>query len=167
MSDEPRPEVKIFNRADLVPHLWNRNAVGATDRFYWFYNVKDVSQWFTAGCVGVLEPGGSEAFHSHMEETEGPYECWYIVMQGEAELRSEYGDQRISQFGAAFMPTGSSHQIRNVGTERLWFFTLSSRGGTPLKVDTYNISCSEERPGYAEEYERILAERAARGLATP
>jgi len=167
MADDPRPDVKIFNRADHTPALWPRNKVGATDRFYWFYDVKDVSRWFTAGCVGVLEPGGSEAFHSHLEEVEGPYECWYIVLQGEGELRTEYGDYRLDQFGAAFMVPGSSHQIRNIGTDRLWFFTLSSRGGTPLKVDTYNVTCSEDRPGYAEEYERIMSERRARGLKTP
>lgn len=164
---EDRPHVEIFHLADQTPHLWERNKIGASDRFWWFYDVRQTSQWFTAGCVGVLEPGQSEGFHSHLPENEGPYECWYVVMQGQGEVRTEYGDHRLGQFEAAFMAPGSAHQMRNAGTDRLWYFTLSSRGNAPLRVDTYGISCSEARPGYAEEYARIMSARKSRGLTTP
>lgn len=163
-TDE-RPEVQIFKMKDQKIHLWERNQIGASDRHWWFYDVKESSQWFTAGCVGVLEPGQSEGFHTHLPQHEGPYECWYLVLQGKAQLRTEFGDHDLEAFDAAFMVPGSSHQIRNTSTERLFYFTLSSRGNAELKVNTYGISCSEERPGYAEEYARIMAARAERGLS--
>jgi oxalate decarboxylase/phosphoglucose isomerase-like protein (cupin superfamily) len=102
-----------------------------------------------------------------MEDKEGPYECWYIVLEGVGEVRTEFGDYRLEKFDAAFMPPGASHQMRNAGTTPVWWATLSSRGGYPLVVDTYGVSCSEQRPGYMEEYERIMAERKRRGLPTP
>lgn len=128
--------------------------------------MSDVSQWFTALCIGQLLPGQSEGFHAHLEEYEGPYECWYLVLQGQGQLRTEFGDHDLEKFDAAFMPTGSSHQMRNPGTDTLWYASFSTRGGHELKVDTYGISCSEERPGYAEEFERIMQARRERGLST-
>lgn len=166
MSDDS-PRVKIFHMRETNSILWERNQIGATDRKWWFYDVTAESKWFTAFCVGLLQPGEAEGFHSHLPEHEGPYECWYVVFSGRGELRTEYGDYPMEQFDAAFMPASSSHQMRNAGTEPLWWGTLSSRGGHPLQVDTYGISCSEDRPGYAEEYGRIMAARRDRGLPTP
>ena len=166
-TEAQRPTVKIFRREKQNSIFWHRNKVGASDRFWWFYDVKDVSQWFTAFCIGVLEPGQSEAFHTHRNETEGPYECWYVVLEGQGELRTEFEDHPLGKFDAAFMPPDSSHQMRNAGTERLWYGTISSRGNSPLVVDTYGVSCSEDRPGYQEEYDRIMDVRRANGLATP
>jgi mannose-6-phosphate isomerase-like protein (cupin superfamily) len=164
---EERPKVEIFHLKDLPIIRWHENKIGGTDHVWWFYDVRNVSQWFAAGCVSCLQPGEAAGFHSHREETEGPYECWYLVMQGEGQLRTEYFDAVLPQFSAAFMPPGASHQMRNVSTEPMWWFTLSTRGGHPLAVDTYAVECSEDRPGYMEEYERIMEARSRNGLATP
>jgi mannose-6-phosphate isomerase-like protein (cupin superfamily) len=167
MEPTERPHVEIFHMQDQFPALWTRNKIAATDRSWWFYDVRHASQWFTAFCIGLLEPGQSEGFHSHHPDTEGPYECWYVVLDGLGEVRTEFGDHRLGKFDAAFMPPASSHQMRNPGTERLWYGSISSRGNAPLVVDTYGIQCSEERPGYMEEYERIMAARRSRGLSVP
>jgi mannose-6-phosphate isomerase-like protein (cupin superfamily) len=164
---EERPRVEIFKREQQSLIRWHENKIGGTNMPWWFYDVTDVSKWFSMMCISVLQPGEAGGFHSHMDETEGPYECWYLVMKGHGELRTEYFDTPLNEFDAAYMPTGASHQFRNGGTEPVWWMTLSSRGGAPLRVDTYELECSEARPGYMEEYERIMAARKARGLRTP
>jgi mannose-6-phosphate isomerase-like protein (cupin superfamily) len=164
---EPRPSVSIFRFKDTFPVQWHENKIGATHRPWWFYNVSDVSDWFKIFCISCLQPGESEGFHSHLSEHEGPYECWYLVFDGQGQLRTEYADHGVEKFDACFMPPNASHQMRNNSTEPLWYGTLSSRGGHPLKVDTYLLECSEARPGYMEEYERIMAARKANGLPTP
>jgi mannose-6-phosphate isomerase-like protein (cupin superfamily) len=161
------PRVEIFKRENLPLIRWHENKIGGTNMPWWFYDVSDVSKWFSMMCISVLQPGEAGGFHSHRDETEGPYECWYLVMKGNGELRTEYFDTPLSEFDAAYMPTGASHQFRNGGSEPVWWMTLSSRGGQPLRVDTYELECSEARPGYMEEYERIMAARKARGLPTP
>lgn len=166
-ASEEHPAVKIFRVKDQSQIRWHENKIGGTDHPWWFYDVRDVSKWFSMMCISVLQPGESSGFHSHRDETEGPYECWYFVMKGEGQLRTEYFDTPLHEFDAAYMPTNASHHFRNVSTEPVWWMTLSSRGGTPLKVDTYLMECSEERPGYMEEYERIMKARKARGLPTP
>jgi mannose-6-phosphate isomerase-like protein (cupin superfamily) len=160
-----RPRAEIFRLKDQTQIRWHENNIGGTDHPWWFYNVMEVSRWFSAMCISCLQPGECNGFHSHMEETEGPYESWYLVLKGEAQLRTEHGDAQLNAFDAAFMPPGASHQFRNVSTEPVWWMTISSRGGQPLKVDTYSLECSEARPGYMEEYNRIIAARKARGLA--
>jgi mannose-6-phosphate isomerase-like protein (cupin superfamily) len=166
-ATEDHPQVGIFRVKDQSQIRWHENKIGGTDHPWWFYDVRDMSKWFTMMCISVLQPGEAAGFHSHRDETEGPYECWYFVMKGKGQLRTEYFDTDLDEFDAAFMPTGASHQFRNVSSEPVWWMTLSSRGGHPMKVDTYNMECSEERPGYMEEYERIMAARKKRGLPTP
>jgi len=161
---DERDRVKIFKFKEQSPVLWPNNKIGATDRFWWLYDASKESKWFNCFCICCLQPGQSESMHSHMEEYEGPYETWYLIYDGIAELRTEYGNWILERFDAIFVPTGASHQIRNAGTEPLWWGSLSSRGGQPLKVDTYNIPCSEERPGYMEEFQRIVEARRKRGL---
>lgn len=165
-DSDKRTGVEIFHLKETYPVQWHENKIGATQRPWWFYNVSDVSQWFKIFCISCLQPGQSEGFHSHLSEHEGPYECWYFVIDGEGQLRTEYADHTLSKFDAAFMPPDSSHQMRNSSLEPLWYMTLSSRGGHPLNVDTYLIECSEDRPGYWEEFQRIMAVRKARGLST-
>lgn len=165
--DPAHPTVKIYRLTDQSPIQWHENKIGGSDHFWWFYDVSDASRWFTALCISVLQPGQSVGFHSHKDETEGPYECWYMVLKGQGQLRTEYFDTYLDTYDAAFMPPDASHQFRNVSREPVWWLTLSSRGGEPLKVDTYNIECSEDRPGYWEEYERIMESRRSRGLPTP
>jgi mannose-6-phosphate isomerase-like protein (cupin superfamily) len=164
---QARPHVEIFHFEETFPVQWHENKIGATHRPWWFYDVGDVSQWFKILCISCLQPGQSEGFHSHLSKHEGQYECWYFVLDGVGELRTEYADHRLQKFDCAFMPPDSSHQMRNPSLEPLWYQTLSSRGGNPLAVDTYLLECSEARPGYMEEYERIMAARRANGLPTP
>jgi mannose-6-phosphate isomerase-like protein (cupin superfamily) len=166
-ASEERPRVEIFKLEEQSLIRWHENKIGGTNMPWWFYNVTDVSKWFSMMCISVLQAGEAGGFHSHMDVTEGPYECWYLVMKGQGELRTEYFDTPLKEFDAAYMPTGASHQFRNGGTEPVWWMTLSSRGGQPLRVDTYELECSEARPGYMEEYERIMAARKACGLRTP
>ena len=45
------------------------------------------------------------------------------------------------------MPTNASHQYLNNSQEPVWWLTLSTRGGQPMKVNTYQYECSEARPG--------------------
>lgn len=165
-SGERQP-IKLFRFKDTFPVQWHENKIGATHRPWWFYDVRDVSDWFNIFCLSCLQPGQSEGFHSHLSEHEGPYECWYLVFDGEGQVRTEYADYHVERFDAAFMPPNSSHQMRNNSDKPLWYATLSSRGGHPLRVDTYAMECSEARPGYLEEYERIMAVRKQNGLPVP
>lgn len=165
--DPAHPEVRIFHLADQSVIRWHENKIGSTDHPWWFYEVADVSKWFHTACISVLQPGESCGFHSHLDTTEGPYECWYFTLRGRGQLRTEYFDTDLPEFSCAFMPTNASHQYRNNSLEPVWWLTLSTRGGQPMKVDTYQYECSEARPGYMEEYERIMEARRSRGLPTP
>jgi oxalate decarboxylase/phosphoglucose isomerase-like protein (cupin superfamily) len=162
-----RPELRLFRFRDVFPVQWHENKIGATHRPWWFYNVSDISDWFNIFCISCLQPGQSEGFHSHLPEHEGPYECWYLVFDGEGQVRTEFADHNVEKFDAVFIPPNASHQMRNNSTQPLWYATLSSRGGHPLKVDVYALECSEARPGYMEEYERIMEVRRQNGLPVP
>lgn len=167
VGDGPRPKITLFRFRETNPIQWHENKIGATHRPWWFYNVQDKSDWFNMFCLSCLQPGQSEGFHSHLSQHEGPYECWYLVYDGKGQVRTEFADYNVEKFDAMFIPTDASHQMRNNSTEPLWYATLSSRGGHPLKVDTYLLECSEDRPGYMEEYERIMEVRRKNGLPTP
>ena len=163
--DSQHPAAEIFRMKDQTQIRWHENNIGGTDHPWWFYKVSELSRWFSMMCISCLMPGECNGFHSHMEDTEGPYESWYMVLKGEAQLRTEYRDTTLREFDAAFMPPNASHQFRNISTAPCWWMTISSRGGQPLKVDTYSLECSEARPGYMEEYNRIIGARRSRGLA--
>ena len=164
---ESSSKVSLFRFRDTNPIQWHENKIGATHRPWWFYDVGDISQWFKCLCISCLQPGQSEGFHSHLSQHEGDYECWYIVFEGQGQVRTEFDDHNVEKFDAAFMPPNASHQMRNNSTQPLFYATLSSRGGQPLKVDTYCLECSEARPGYMDEYNRIMAIRQKNGLPTP
>ncbi|WP_404478629.1 cupin domain-containing protein [Novosphingobium sp. BL-52-GroH] len=159
---------EVFRRALLAPRQWPSNTVGASAKPYWFYTVDDHSKWFHSACISCIAPGGATALHSHIEAYEGPYESWYVVLSGTGLLRNEYEDFLFEGGpGGAFVPANTSHQLINNGTDFLWYLTISSRGTEPLRVDTYSMPAGAERPGYLEEYNRILAARADRGLPVP
>ena len=162
-----RPKIKLFRFADTFPVQWHENKIGATHRPWWFYDVRDSSDWFNIFCISCLQPGQSEGFHSHLPHNEGPYECWYLVYQGKGQVRTEFADYNVEKFDAAFFPPNAPPQRPKNRDEPLWYATLSSRGGHPLRVDTYQMECSEARPGYMEEYERIMAVRRENGLPVP
>jgi mannose-6-phosphate isomerase-like protein (cupin superfamily) len=158
----------IFVRHLLGPRQWPANPLGATAKPWWFYTVDDISQWYHSACIACIAPGGSSTFHTHMERYEGPYETFYIAMKGTALVRSEFGDTVFDDRpSGVFVPADASHQIINAGEDLLWYYTLSSRGDSPLTLDTYNIPSGVDRPGYLEEFNRIIAARAARGLIVP
>jgi mannose-6-phosphate isomerase-like protein (cupin superfamily) len=158
----------IFNRRLLGPRQWPANPLGATAKPWWFYTVDAQSSWYHSACVSSIAPGGSSTFHTHMERYEGPYETFYIVLNGSALIRSEFGDAIYADRpSGVYVPSDASHQIINNGEEPLWYYTLSSRGDAPLALDTYSIPSGVERPGYLEEFNRILAARESRGLIVP
>ena len=166
-SEAAKP-ADIFRRIEVAPRNWPGNSIGASPRPWWFYSVDDRSKWFRAGCIGCLPPGGATALHSHLEEYEGPYESWYIILSGTGMIRNEYEDYIFEGGPAgAFVPANASHQLINNGTDFLWVLTTSSRGTEPLRVDTYSTPAGTERPGYLEEYNRIIAARRDRGLPVP
>lgn len=159
---------EIFRRKRTAPRQWPANKLGASAKPWWFYTVEDRSRWFHSGCISCIAPGGASTFHSHMERFEGPYETWYIVLQGTAFVRNEYEDFLFEGGpSGVFVPADASHQIINNGDDLLWYLTISSRGGEPLRVDVYNMPSGVERPGYLEEYNRIIGVRTANGLPVP
>jgi mannose-6-phosphate isomerase-like protein (cupin superfamily) len=159
----------VFKRREIAPRQWPANTLGASAKPWWFYTVTEQSRWFHSACVSCIGPGGSSTFHSHMERFEGPYETFYIALKGTALIRGEYQDYLFEGPGPAgvYVPANSAHQIINNGEDLLWYLTISSRGGTPLLVDVYNTPSGADRPGYLEEYNRIIASRRARSLPVP
>ena len=157
-----------FDRRWVAPRQWPANTLGATAKPWWFYTVTASSKWYHSACVSSLPPGGASTFHTHMEPYEGPYETFYIVLQGTALIRNEYEDF-VFEGGPSgvYVPADASHQIINSGEGQLWYLTLSSRGGVPLKLDVYNMPSGAERPGYLEEFNRIMAMRQENGLPLP
>ena len=159
---------RLFRRSQIGPRQWPANTLGATAKPWWFYTVDTNSRWYHSNCVSCIAPGGSSTFHTHMERFEGPYETCYIALRGSALIRSEYGDTTFAERpSGVFVPSDASHQILNNGEEDLWYCTLSSRGDAPLVLDTYAVPSGADRPGYLEEFNRIMAARAARGLVVP
>jgi mannose-6-phosphate isomerase-like protein (cupin superfamily) len=157
-----------FRRRQIATRQWPANPLGASAKPWWFYTVDDESQWFHSACISCIAPGGSSTFHSHMERFEGPYETFYINLSGTAFVRNEYEDFLFdAPPGGVYVPADASHQIINNGEDFLWYLTISSRGDTPLRVNTYDMPSGVDRPGYLEEYNRIIAARAANGLPTP
>jgi mannose-6-phosphate isomerase-like protein (cupin superfamily) len=160
---------EIFRYKTTAPRQWPSNPLGASAKPWWFYTVNDHSRWYHTACIACVAPGGASTFHTHMLDFEGPYETWYIVLRGSALIRSEFEDF-VFDFDApcgVFVPCDAPHQISNNGDDFLWYYTLSSRGDAELVLDTYAIPSGVDRPGYLEEYNRIIASRAARGLPIP
>ena len=171
LASKTNPAAKApiaFDRRWVAPRQWPANSLGATAKPWWFYTVTASSKWYHSACVSSLPPGGASTFHTHMEPYEGPYETFYIVLQGTALIRNEYEDF-VFEGGPSgvYVPADASHQIINSGDGQLWYLTISSRGGVPLKVDVYNMPSGAERPGYLEEFNRIMAMRQENGLPLP
>ena len=171
LANKVNPSAKApiaFDRRWVAPRQWPANSLGATAKPWWFYTVTASSKWYHSACVSSLPLGGASTFHTHMEAYEGPYETFYIVLQGTALIRNEYEDF-VFEGGPSgvYVPADASHQIINSGEGQLWYLTFSSRGGVPLKIDVYNMPSGAERPGYLEEFNRIMATRQEKGLPLP
>jgi len=166
IEDRPEPVVSRFE--EIMPVTFAKNDIGANADYHaWFYDLPDdQTDWFHIGAVIKLEPGEYVDFHTHTEAVEGPYEEFYWVLDGRARLRSEYWDTTLERFDCAYFPTGTAHQLGNAGTDTLWFGAWVSLGGNEMTVDIEGMD-PEERPGYLEEYRRIMAARAERGLSVP
>lgn len=163
-DNRPATSLIRFSESEPVTHRM-ADDVGSTGYQAWYYQFPQ-SNWIPLAALIELKPGESTAFLSHNEATDGAMECAYRVLKGNAELRTEFWDERLRQFDTVFCPAGAAHQFRNIGTESCRFVMWVSAGGkdTPL-----NLAETEpaDRPGYIEEYERIIAARKARGLRLP
>ena len=150
----------------LDVHLYNDTDPGAVAHSSQLLLARGVTGFLPS--ISCLPPGGASTFHTHMENYEGPYETFYIVLDGTALIRNEYEDFVFTGGpSGVYVPADASHQIINNGEGLLWYLTLSSRGGVPLKIDVYNMPSGAERPGYLDEYNRIMAARQERGLPLP
>lgn len=165
-KDGPQPAVLRFSETSPV-RVPESERVGASGRPTWFHDVD--ADWFHGGSLLKLEPGERVAFHSHLPETEGPFEDAYWVFDEGGELRTEYWDEPLGAYDAVHFPPGAAHQIRNAGTETLWFGSWTSVGGRDgaFGLDPATGFAPEDRPGYVDEYDRIMAARKERGLPLP
>ncbi|MCE5208737.1 MAG: cupin domain-containing protein [Chloroflexi bacterium] len=169
-DEEPqaeRPHVTVFRSKEAEPIFWQRDIIGGTDRTYlggWF---PEKSQWFNVPTGGYSvccqPPGAKESCHTHLEEIEGHFEEIYVVFDGIAKLCTEYEDYTLEKFDSVFMPTNSSHQIRNAGTTDLFWGGVWTSG--PERATEYSTWMPAARPGYYEEFLRIQRERKKRGLS--
>ncbi|UTF55742.1 cupin domain-containing protein [Natronosalvus rutilus] len=164
--DEDRPEPTVTRFAESMPKVFHESpAVGCNaDRPDWITTTEDL-EWFSDSVVMRLDPGTYTSLHTHFDN-EGPHEEVYWVMAGEARLVTEYRDERLRRFDCAFFPTNNPHSIGNVGTDTLWVGAWGARGGREAEFELDDLEVSE-RPGQAEEYERVMAARKERGLSTP
>lgn len=159
---------KVFWRHLTAPRQWPANELGASAKPWWYYTVADESTWFHTACISCIPPGGASTFHTHMTEFEGPYETWYLVVRGRALIRNEHEDFYFPTGpSGVFVPADASHQMINNGDDFLWYLTISSRGSAPLALNTYDMPSGVDRPGYLDEYHRIIDARRSRGLPTP
>lgn len=162
----PRPIVQRFPETSPA-RIPGSDRIDASARPTWFHDVD--ADWFHGGSLLKLEPGERVAFHSHLPEHEGAFEDAYWVFGDGGELRTEYWDERLEPYDAMHFPPGAAHQVRNVGTDTLWFGSWTSVGDEDgaFELDPDGGFAPEDRPGYVEEYDRIMAARKERGLPLP
>lgn len=160
-----RPETSLIRFAESNAVQRYHNEIGGTEHKVWNYSFDD-ADWFPLAFLIALEPGESTSFLSHGTETDGPKERTYRVIDGDVELRTEYGEEKLSTFDAVYCPPGSAHQLRNVGTDTAWvtsWVCVGEEGSVQGLIETP----PEHRAGYREEYSRIMAARKARNLSAP
>lgn len=164
IGDRPEPTVKRFRdvQPEMMPEM---KETGGSKRPEWFTRF-DGSQWFYMGVLVKLSPGEQVDFHSHLQEYWGSFEEFYWIYGDEAELRTEYRDEPLRRYDLMFYPPEASHQVRNTGTNTLWIGAWTSAGNEDVAFDL-EADEAEDRPGYVEEYKRIMAARKQRGLPLP
>jgi len=166
IGNRPAPAVAHFADAEAIT-MPASEKTGADERPEWF--VAFDSEWFYTSDLVTLEPGDGIDFHSHLPEHEGPVEEYYWIYGGNPQLRTEYRDEPLGAYDLMYYPPGASHQIRNTGTDTVWFGAWISVGGQggAFELDPEDGWGLENRPGYVEEFRRIMAARAERGLPLP
>ena len=177
LDAHPAPIVCNFN-PQMIAFTWPSNRIGATERVWSGAGMPPgMANFLEAYGISILLPGQSEGFHSHLSEWEGaggPYDEWYIVLDGELELRTEYGDFLLKKWDGVYMTLNAAHQIRNPkwSTKPAVYMSLScfnckstNRWDSTIQ-DKYGefLTCSEERFGYMKEYKRITKKRRERVL---
>lgn len=70
-----------------------------------------------------VEPEGMQFIHSHEEE-----QCYYII-SGSGLIFINDEEQRVGPGDAIFIPSGSEHGIKNVGSEVLTYLTANKAFG--------------------------------------
>lgn len=63
-------------------------------------------------------PGGASSDHSH------PYEHEVMILNGEATLKGDAGEHKVTVGDAFFIPADERHQLMNTGKETLRFVCL-------------------------------------------
>jgi len=160
-----RPETSLVRFGESNAVRQHPNEIGGTEHRTWYYTFEE-EKWLPVAVLVALEPGESTSFLSHGPDTDGPKERTYRVVEGNVELRTEYGDERLRAFDVVYCPPGGAHQLRNVGTETAWITSWACAGDQDAVRELVEIRPAD-RPGYREEYERIMAARNKRELHVP
>jgi mannose-6-phosphate isomerase-like protein (cupin superfamily) len=161
---EDRPEGTVDRFEEIMPRRHQQSAVGANANHMVWEFPQEGSQWFQQNELIRLEPGEARAFQSHLKEVEGPYEVCLRIFNGTARLRTEFGDDTLERFDTVLVPPEAAYQIANTGEDDLWYARVGTVGDNELtEASQMNET---ERPGAEEEYRRIIAARAERGLST-
>jgi len=157
------PPATVRRFEDLRPETNSSSPIGAdTDYLSWAYDFES-SRWYDDGGLLKLEPGEYTDFKSHREAVEGPYEKVLTVFAGRGVLRTERSDEPLEKFDSVHIPPGAAYQLGNTGTEALWIGWFASVGDNDLREAS--TKAPSDRPGAREEYDRIMAARAGRGLS--
>ncbi|MFC7156888.1 cupin domain-containing protein [Halomarina halobia] len=163
-SPEERPDASVVRFGDVKPRTRHASNTGCNfDHLVWEYDFP-ASKWFDRGQLRRLEPGEYTDFQSHRADVEGPLEMCVRVVSGRGVLRTERRDVPLERFDLVTVPTGAAYQFGNVGTDSLWITAWTSAGDTELGEESMREPSAQT--GAREEYERIMAARAAAGLAT-
>lgn len=162
----PEPVVKSFRDTHAIT-MQASTKTGGDERREWFTDLSESQHFFVADLIR-LDPGEQVNFHTHQEQYEKYFEEAYWVYAGEGKLRTEYWDRSMSPLDLMYFPPGAAHQVANVGTETLWFGAMTSVGPEDPEFNLESTEQTvEDRPGYVEEYRRILAARKLNDLSLP
>jgi mannose-6-phosphate isomerase-like protein (cupin superfamily) len=73
--------------------------------------------------VTDVEPNGMQFIHSHIQE-----QCYYIV-SGEGLMFIDEESKKVGEGDAIFIPSNSTHGIKNVGKNKLVYLTTNQAFG--------------------------------------
>ena len=108
----------ILRKIDDIPSIPYAN--GAQKRIV--IGRKEGAPTFVMRVFDVI-PGGSSSDHSH------PYEHEVMILNGEATLKGDGGEQKVTVGNAFFIPPDERHQLVNTGKDTLRFVCLVPLAG--------------------------------------